>query len=56
MLVGLLIGVFFAPYSGEETRRKFSRKASGLKDSIEDIYDNNTDKVSNQERILQPKV
>ncbi len=33
VLVGILLGVLFAPESGEETRKKISRRAQGIKDS-----------------------
>lgn len=35
--VGILLGVLFAPDSGEETRRKISRRAAGLKDKYDDL-------------------
>ena len=56
MLVGILIGVLFARDSGEETRRKLTIKTSTIKDSMKDTYNEFADNVSNQERILQPKV
>ena len=37
--VGILLGVLFAPDSGEETRRKISQRASGIKDSYDDFAD-----------------
>lgn len=37
--VGILLGVLFAPDSGEETRRKISQRAAGLKDSYDDFAD-----------------
>jgi gas vesicle protein len=40
VLVGILLGVLFAPDSGEETRRKISRRAAGLKDTYDDLADN----------------
>jgi len=40
ILVGVLLGVLFAPESGEETRRKISRRAQGIKDSYDDLADN----------------
>jgi gas vesicle protein len=36
--VGFLLGVLYAPDRGEETRRKISRKASDIKDSVKDTY------------------
>ena len=43
VLVGILLGVLFAPDSGEATRRKISRRAAGLKDSYDDLADNVSD-------------
>ena len=40
VLVGILLGVLFAPDSGEETRKKISRRAQGIKDSYDDFSDN----------------
>jgi len=40
VLVGILLGVLFAPDSGEETRRKISRRAQGIKDNYDDLADN----------------
>jgi gas vesicle protein len=40
VLVGILLGVLFAPDSGEETRKKISRRAQGLKDTYDDFSDN----------------
>jgi gas vesicle protein len=37
--VGILLGVLFAPDSGEETRRKISQRAAGIKDSYDDFAD-----------------
>lgn len=39
ILVGILLGVLFAPDSGEETRKKISRRAQGIKDNYEDLVD-----------------
>jgi len=39
VLVGVLLGVLFAPDSGEETRKKLSRRAQGIKDSYDDLAD-----------------
>jgi len=43
ILVGILLGVLFAPDSGEETRRKISRRAQGIKDSYDEFADNVSD-------------
>ena len=37
--VGILLGVLFAPDSGEETRRKISQRAAGIKDKYDDFAD-----------------
>ena len=37
--VGIILGVLFAPDSGEETRRKISQRAAGIKDKYNDIAD-----------------
>ena len=37
--VGILLGVLFAPDSGEETRRKISQRAAGIKEKYDDIAD-----------------
>ncbi|MGN6214119.1 MULTISPECIES: YtxH domain-containing protein [Parafilimonas] len=37
VLVGILLGVLFAPESGEETRKKISRRAQGIKDSYDEF-------------------
>jgi gas vesicle protein len=39
VLVGILLGVLFAPDSGEETRKKISRRAQGIKDTYDDLAD-----------------
>ena len=43
--VGLILGVLYAPASGEETRRKLSRKATGIRDSVQDAYEGISDTV-----------
>ncbi len=35
--IGVILGVLFAPASGEETRKKISKKAQGIKDNCEDL-------------------
>ena len=54
LFVGFILGVLYAPASGEETRRRIARKASDLKDSIKntcnDVASNvsdNIDRVKN---------
>jgi gas vesicle protein len=39
VVVGVILGVLFAPDSGEETRRKISQRAAGIKDRYDDIMD-----------------
>jgi gas vesicle protein len=39
VVVGVILGVLFAPDSGEETRRKISQRAAGIKDKYDDIMD-----------------
>jgi gas vesicle protein len=36
--VGFLLGVLYAPDRGEETRRKISKKATDIKDSVKGTY------------------
>ncbi len=43
VLVGILLGVLFAPDSGEATRRKISQRARNIKDNYDDIADNVAD-------------
>ena len=43
VIIGVVLGVLFAPDSGEETRRKISKRAAGIKDSYDDLADNVTD-------------
>jgi len=46
VLVGILLGVLFAPDSGEQTRKKISRRAQGIKDSYDELADNVSDTYS----------
>ncbi|MBS1747310.1 MAG: YtxH domain-containing protein [Bacteroidetes bacterium] len=39
VVVGVILGVLFAPASGEETRKKISKRAQGIKDNCEDLAD-----------------
>jgi len=43
--IGFILGILFAPASGDETRRKISRKASNIKGTVRDTYDTVSDKV-----------
>jgi len=44
--VGFLLGILYAPNRGEETRRKISQKASGIKDTVKNTYDSVSDTVN----------
>jgi len=44
--VGFLLGILYAPNRGEETRRKISEKASGIKNTVKNTYDAVSDTVS----------
>ena len=46
MAVGFILGVLYAPNRGEETRRKISQKASGIKDSVKGTYNAVSNTVS----------
>lgn len=56
--VGFLLGVLYAPDRGEETRRKISKKASDIKDTVKDTYDavsNTVSKVKNKANKMLSK-
>jgi gas vesicle protein len=44
--VGLVFGVLFAPASGEETRRRLSRRVNDIKDTARNTYDDISSKVT----------
>jgi gas vesicle protein len=44
--VGFLLGILYAPNRGEETRRKISEKASGIKNTVKSTYNTVSDTVS----------
>src|SRR6476660_6657454 len=49
--VGFILGVLYAPRRGEETRRRISQQASGIKDTVKDTYNavsNTVSKVKNK--------
>jgi gas vesicle protein len=46
--IGVVLGIFFAPDKGEETRRKISRKAAAVGDNIKDTYEDVADNVSGE--------
>ena len=54
--VGVILGILFAPDSGEETRRKISRRAAGLKDQYDDLADNVSDTYSKAKSKAQSLV
>ena len=43
LIVGVILGILFAPDSGDETRRKISERAAGLKDTYDELADNVSD-------------
>jgi gas vesicle protein len=51
VVVGVILGILFAPDSGEETRRKLSKKAQQVKDNCEDL----ADEVTTQYRKVKSK-
>lgn len=56
--VGIILGILFAPDSGEETRRKISQRAAGIKDSYSDLADDVSytyDKIKNKANKLVNK-
>jgi len=48
VVVGLILGVLFAPDSGDETRKKIAKKACDLKDTVSDKYDDIAGAVADQ--------
>jgi gas vesicle protein len=49
--VGFILGVLYAPRRGEETRKRISQQASGIKDTVKDTYNavsNTVSKVKNK--------
>jgi len=48
VVVGLILGVLFAPDSGTETRKKIAKKAGDLKDAACDTYNDVADTVADQ--------
>jgi gas vesicle protein len=48
VVVGLILGVLFAPDSGDETRKKIAKKACDLKDTVADKYDDIASTVADQ--------
>jgi len=55
LVVGLILGVLFAPDSGTETRKKIAKKAGDLKDSACDTYNDIADTVADQYGRLKSK-
>lgn len=55
LVVGLVLGVLFAPDSGTETRKKIAKKASDLKDAACDTYNDVADTVADQYGRLKSK-
>jgi gas vesicle protein len=48
MLTGIFIGLLFAPASGNETRRKLTRRFNDLKRSVNDAYQSSKNEVSEE--------
>lgn len=55
VIVGLVLGVLFAPDSGNETRKKIAKKANDIKDSAVDKYNDIADTVADQYSRLKTK-
>ncbi len=55
VVVGLILGVLFAPDSGDETRRKIAKKASDVKDTVTDTYNNIADTVADKYQDIKSK-
>lgn len=53
--IGLLLGILYAPASGEETRRKITRNANRIKDKVTDTYDDISGAVSDQVQNVKEK-
>ena len=55
VFVGFLLGILYAPDRGDETRRKISQRASDLKDSVKDTYNEVAGTVSSQIKQVKNK-
>jgi len=55
VIVGLVLGVLFAPDSGNETRKKIAKKAGDIKDTAVDKYNDIADTVADQYGRLKTK-
>lgn len=47
VLLGVVVGILIAPDKGSETRKKLSRTAGNIADSIKDLIENARDEVNN---------
>ncbi len=56
LAVGAVLGVLFAPSSGEETRNLIAERASGLGEDLKDKYQSARDKVVNSKDELVENV
>jgi gas vesicle protein len=55
LVVGLILGILFAPDSGNETRRKIAKKASDIKDAACDKYNDIASTVAGQYGRIKSK-
>ena len=53
---GFILGVLFAPTSGEETRRRIAKKAADIRDSVKEKYNDIADTVGEQYSSIKEKI
>jgi gas vesicle protein len=53
---GFILGVLFAPTSGEETRKRIAQKAADIKNSVKEKYNGIADTVKEQYEGAKAKV
>jgi gas vesicle protein len=56
MAYGFILGILFAPASGEETRKRISKKASDIRDTLKDKYNDIASTVNEKYRDVKNKV